>query len=91
MRSHIRKDLLPKPEDYFSKQGFKFKEGRGDWRTTTCPFHADHSPSLRVRLETGGFICMTCGEKGGGLIDFHMKRHSLGFKETCQELGAWEA
>ena len=25
MRSHFRKDLLPKPEAYFAKEGFKFK------------------------------------------------------------------
>ena len=31
MRAHFRKDLLPTPEAYFAKEGFKFKEGRGAW------------------------------------------------------------
>jgi len=90
MRNHFHRDRLPDPAAYFAKEGFKFKPGRGEWRTTTCPFHDDSHPSLRVRVETGGFICMTCGEKGGDLIDFHSKRHGTSFQETAKTLGAWE-
>ena len=89
MRTHFRRDRLPDPAKYFEEQGFTFIGG-GEWRSTKCVFHPDHDPSLRVRLASGSFRCMTCGAKGGNIVDFHMKRHGLDFKETARELGAWE-
>jgi hypothetical protein len=32
---------------------------------------------------------MSCHEKGGDVIAFHMKRFDLNFKEACIDLGAW--
>ena len=70
MRTHFRLDLLPDPATYYAKEGHTFR-GNGEWQSTTCPFHDDTHPSLRVRLESGSFICMTCGEKGGDILAFH--------------------
>jgi len=56
-----------------------------------CPFHDDHNPSLRVRLDTGGFKCMACGARGGDVLSFHMKRYGLSFKQAAKDLGAWRA
>jgi DNA primase len=36
----------------------------GDWRTFTCPAHADASPSARVHAPTGYWVCMSCHAKG---------------------------
>ena len=88
MRSHFRRDLLPDPAKYFAEQGFRLIGG-GEWRSTKCPFHDDRDPSLRVRLESGSFCCMVCGEKGGDVLAFHQKRYGQGFKEAAMSLGAW--
>ncbi len=44
---------LPRPADYFAQQGLKLSGG-GEWKNAICPFHDDRTPSLRVRLDTGG-------------------------------------
>jgi len=90
MRTHFRRDRLPDPEKYFEEQGFKFIGG-GEWRTTRCPFHNDRHPSLRVRLESGSFCCMSCGAKGHDIVSFHQKKYGEDFKEAAKALGAWEA
>ena len=43
------RDLLPAPAEYYAAQKLKLLGG-GAWRNAVCPFHEDHSPSLRVRL-----------------------------------------
>ena len=90
MRSRFRRDRLPDPAKYFEEQGFKFIGG-GEWRSTKCPFHPDRDPSLRVRLASGSFRCMTCGAKGGDVLAFHQQRNGQTFAEAAKELGAWEA
>jgi len=39
--------------------------GHGKWRSFTCPVHDDTNPSARVNVETGKWVCMSCGAKGG--------------------------
>ena len=80
---------LPQPEDYFHGVGVALS-GKGAWRDALCPFHEDHSPSLRVRVATGAFRCMACGARGGDVLAFHRLRHGLGFVEAAKALGAWE-
>lgn len=79
---------LPSPTDYFAQQGLKLTGG-GEWKNAICPFHDDTKPSLRVRLDTGGFRCMVCGAHGGDVLAFHQQRHDLSFKKAAQQLGAW--
>ena len=89
MRTHFRRDQLPDPATYYEQEGLTFR-GTGEWRSVNCVFHADHRPSLRVRLASGSYRCMSCGEKGGDIVAFHQRRHGTTFKETARALGAWE-
>jgi hypothetical protein len=84
----FRRENLPDPLQYFTGQGLLLCGG-GAWRSALCPFHQDGKPSLRVRLETGGFRCMACGAHGGDVLAFHMQRHELSFIEASKALGAW--
>jgi len=79
---------LPNTADYFEQQGLKLTGG-GEWRNVICPFHDDTKPSLRVRLDTGGFRCMVCGAHGGDVLAFHQQRHGLSFMDAAKQLGAW--
>lgn len=38
--------------------------GTGEWRTFSCPDHTDHSPSARVNVTTGKWVCMSCHSRG---------------------------
>lgn len=87
--SVFRRDRLPTPAEYYAAQGLVLT-GRGEWRNALCPFHNDTHPSLRVRIETGAFRCMSCGANGGDVLDYHMRRHGLRFIEAAKALGAWE-
>ena len=89
-RFQFRRDRLPNPADYFTAQKLTLA-GHGAWRSTLCPFHDDHTPSLRVRLDTGAFRCMVCGAHGGDVLAFHRLRTGLPFIEAAKALGAWEA
>lgn len=84
----FKRDRLPNPATYYTGQGLKLIGG-GEWKNGICPFHQDTKPSLRVRLDTGGYRCMACGAKGGDVLAFHMQRHGLSFKQAAQQLGAW--
>jgi DNA primase len=84
----FRRDRLPPPAEYFDSQGLKLIGG-GEWKSALCPFHNDTKPSLRVRIETGGFRCMVCGAHGGDVLAFHMQRYCLTFFEAAIQLGAW--
>jgi DNA primase len=84
----FRRDELPIPADYYREQGLQLK-GRGEWKSAVCPFHEDTNPSLRVRIDSGGFRCMACGAHGGDVLAFHMQRHHLPFVKAAKALGAW--
>lgn len=84
----FHRELLPNPAEYFKKQGLALI-GKGEWKSALCPFHKDTQPSLRVRLDTGGFRCMACGAHGGDVLAFHMQRYGLRFSEAAKALGAW--
>lgn len=38
--------------------------GHGVWRSFTCPVHDDSSPSARVNVQTGKWVCMSCHARG---------------------------
>ncbi len=86
----FNKSALQRPANYFKEQGLKLTGG-GEWKNAVCPFHQDTHPSLRVRIDTGGFRCMACGAHGGDVLSFHMQRYNLGFVEAAKQLGAWRA
>ena len=88
--SNFKRSALQPPATYFKEQGLK-PTGGGEWKNAVCPFHDDHKPSLRVRLDTGSFRCMVCGVRGGDVLAFHMQRYGLGFIAAAKQLGAWRA
>lgn len=81
------KDRLPDPVDYFDLEGVPLK-GPGRWKTGPCYFH-DGSDSMRVNVDSGGWVCMACGTKGGDVLAYAMQRHGLGFVEAARALGAY--
>lgn len=81
------RDRLPDPISYFEVEGLALR-GPGKWKTTRCEFH-DGSDSMRVNTETGGWVCMACGEKGGDVLAYSMRRHGLKFVEAARTLGAY--
>ena len=86
--SEFKKEQLPDALNYFESQGLTLT-GRGKWRTTACKFHGG-SDSMRVNVASGGFICMSCGVKGGDVLAYHMAAHELDFIKAAQALGAWQ-
>lgn len=88
-KSNFKRELLPMAAEYYRKQGLKLNGG-GEWKSTICPFHEDTNPSLRVRLDSGGFRCMVCGAHGGDIIAFQMQRYQMSFIQAVRSLGACE-
>jgi len=39
-------------------------KAHGIWTSFTCPVHEDANPSARVNVNTGKWVCMSCGAKG---------------------------
>lgn len=85
----FKRSRLPNPGEYYHEQGLKLTGG-GEWKSAICPFHEDTRPSLRVRLDSGGFRCMACGAHGGDVLAFHMQRYGLRFIDAAKVLAAWE-
>lgn len=84
----FNRDHLPDPQDYFENTvGLKLM-GRGPWRTTRCEFHGG-SDSMRINLKSGGFMCMSCGEKGGDALAYHQQANCLEFIDAAKALNAW--
>lgn len=79
--------LLPDTLNYYESEGLKLV-GRGPWRTAECKFHGG-SDSMRINLIRGHFCCMSCGEKGGDVLAYHMLAHGLEFVDAAKALGAW--
>jgi hypothetical protein len=84
----LQRDSLPDPVSYFEGQGLSL-DGSGVWRTARCEFHGG-SDSMRINIQSGGWICMAgCGAKGGDVLAYHRAAHSLDFVSSAIELGAW--
>lgn len=77
------------PVDFYRSELPSMPPCRGSgWRDGgLCPFHSDkHAGSFRVNLETGAFLCFSCGSKGGDIIAFIQQRDSISFPEAVQKL-----
>lgn len=83
------RSAMPQTFDLLRDLGFKFRGSRGKWRTTTCEFHDDRSPSMRVNVESGGWCCMACGASGGDAVAYLMARTGGDFRNCAKALGAW--
>jgi hypothetical protein len=78
---------LPEPVSYFESHGLVLS-GAGKWKTTSCIFHGG-SNSLRVNSDSGGWVCMNCGVKGGDVLAYEMQFTGTEFVDACKALGAW--
>lgn len=80
---------LPDTVSYFEGQGLRLAGPVGSkWKTTACQFHGG-SDSMRINVASGGWCCMSCGEKGGDVLAYHLQLHGLEFVEAAKQLGAW--
>jgi hypothetical protein len=63
------------------------KVGADEYRFV-CPFHADHTPSANMNVQTGLWKCQACGA-GGSPIDYYMLQHPgpEAYKEALAFLG----
>ena len=86
----FQKELLPPAGPFYTGELGKLTRPSRGWARGNCPFHKSKSGvSFSVNLATGGFFCFGCGAKGGDVLAFVMRRHSLDFKTAAKELGAW--
>lgn len=54
-----------------------------------CPFHEDRSAgSFKINIESGSYICFSCGTKGGDIIRFTMAKHGLLFYDALKLLAS---
>lgn len=83
----LHREMLPEPQAYFENSGLSL-QGRGKWRSTACTFHGGTS-SMRVNLESGAWVCMSCAAKGGDVLAYEMQTTGAEFVEACKALGAW--
>lgn len=82
------RNRLPDPVDFFELEGVPLK-GPGRWKTGPCHFHGG-SDSMRVNVQTGAWVCMNCGIKGGDVLSYAMQRHGMEFIDAAKALGAWD-
>jgi DNA primase len=83
------KDSISPYDFYFREQNLhRLGTKKGQWAVAgICPFHVDSSAgSFKVNLESGGFICFSCGMKGGDIISFVEKKYGLSFSEALKML-----
>lgn len=60
-------------------------ERKGKDFFTSCPFHADDTPSLSINPEQNIFYCMSCGEKGN-VYHLVQKLESITFPQAFEKL-----
>ena len=83
------RNQLPDPANFFESESLVLKgPSSSTWKTTKCDFHGG-SDSMRVNVKTGAFRCMNCGESGGDVLSYVMKKHGLEFVAAVKAIGAW--
>ena len=89
LNAELIKNTITPYDFYLSEQGLsRFGTRSKEWAIAgLCPFHKDRNPgSFFINLVTGGFNCFSCGEKGGDIITFVMKKYNLSFREALEFL-----
>jgi hypothetical protein len=87
MNAGFDRSRVPAWPEYADLVGLKLL-GRGVWRTTRCDVHGG-SDSLRVNTETGAWVCMNCGAKGGDTLSHHMQVTGASFAVAAKALRCW--
>jgi len=75
---------MPTPSDYYSTKLEKFHPNKRE-ATALCPFHKEKNPSFSVNLNTGQFICFSCGARGN-MITFQSKLYNQSYQEAIAHL-----
>ncbi len=84
----FNRNALPDAISFYEAEGLKLT-GHGPWRTTSCAFHGS-SDSMRINVDTGGFICMAgCGARGGDVLAYRMAAYGEDFITAAKALGCW--
>jgi len=89
VKRRFNKSRLITPRNYYTPFFPQF-DIKKKWIKVLCPFHDDEAPSLSINTEKGCFKCWGCGEKGGDIISFHMKKHGMSFVDAVSHFNAWE-
>jgi len=86
----FEREQLPDPASYYKSQGLNLLGLHSSpWKTTECRFHGG-SDSMRIKVATGAFVCMSlCGAKGGNVLAYQMAAYGQSFIEAAKQLGAW--
>jgi hypothetical protein len=83
------RNQLPDPTAYFESTGLKLiGPTRAKWKTTACMFHGGRS-TMRVNSQSGAWVCMSCGAKGGDVLSYEMQLNGKEFVQAAKDLGAW--
>jgi DNA primase len=87
MNAHLEPHRLKSqvsPSAFYSAELGLSLASAGEWASGgLCPFHNDsREGSFRVHLGSGGFLCFSCGAKGGDVIAFTRLRHRLSFSDA---------
>ena len=84
----FNRDHLPSPREFWAGHGVNLPQ-RSGWASVKCVFHDDHNPSLSINTEAGGFICHSCGAKGGDVLAAYRLLTGASFIEAAKALNAW--
>lgn len=77
------------PAEFYRSELYSMPPSRGSkWCDGgLCPFHDDKRiGSFRINLETGAFVCFSCGARGGDIIAFIQQRDWVSFPEALNKL-----
>ena len=86
-RTNLLKDKIKadvRIENYLRLEGFTVEQKGSNYKTT-CPFHADHDPSLVLSTGRQEWRCWVCND-GGDVIDFVQRHHGLSYKEALSRI-----
>lgn len=84
----LTRDRMPSTLEIREQYGHR-TIGRGKWLTGECPFHGG-SDSFRINTESQGWVCMSCGAKGGDALAYVMQLDGMSFVDAAKQLGCWE-
>jgi hypothetical protein len=89
LSADVLKALLP-PIDYYRAELPQMPQNHrhSGWVSGgLCPFHDDQQAgSFRVNLDSGAFLCFSCGAKGGDILSFHQARYRMYFEDALRDI-----
>lgn len=89
-RAQFNRALLPSPEIFWGQYNINLNSSKGAWIMVKCLFHEDTHPSLAINRNSGGFICHSCGAKGGDVIAAYKLLNGGDFVTAAKALGAMQ-